>query len=505
MSSRSEHRGIHVDEADLKCKNGCDFYGNTAWKGLCSKCWRDDIQRSRARQIEEDRALAERLQREEEAAYASSQQGVRSETTSSQSSKTEKRAVQKTLTVPTVKKFFATSPKISLGKDVTVPETQSASSSSNSQQPASDQATRQFIDFLKTLHKPGREIFKQSHSFCQSVAFKKDLGAEELSESVQDFYQSLSDRLNTFYKWTPDRIECVMDEVEKYMMLHLYEQAFCPESADDEVKDLAIQKRIRALHWVTIQMLGVPLNEEVPAVADSLVKAITDIIEMDSRRVPKVKLSYITRCSKHIFSAIKRSKREAASADDFLPALIYVVLKANPPRLQSNIQYITRFCNPSRLMSGEDGYYFTNLCCAVAFIEKLDAQSLNISPKDFELYMSGQASPEKVQKSENSTSCISSSSTQSSPRAEPATGGRLKYQPLDLLSGLEVRQEQVMEGAHKLENDLIEWSDGVERSVQDVLQGLNIETNTEPTSTIDSDNVDSEGLPPPLQPQVFAG
>lgn len=44
---------------------------------------------------------------------------------------------------------------------------------------------------------------------------------------------------------TPDRIEAVMDEVEKYMMLHLYEQAFCPESADDEVKDLAIQKRIR--------------------------------------------------------------------------------------------------------------------------------------------------------------------------------------------------------------------------------------------------------------------
>lgn len=39
-----------------------------------------------------------------------------------------------------------------------------------------------------------------------------------------------------------------MDEVEKYMMSRLYKEVFCPETTDDEKKDLAIQKRIRSDH-----------------------------------------------------------------------------------------------------------------------------------------------------------------------------------------------------------------------------------------------------------------
>lgn len=82
-----------------------------------------------------------------------------------------------------------------------------------------------------------------------------------------------------------------------------------------------------------------------------------------------------------VWQANKESLKPTG-ADDFLPVLIYVVLKAQPKNPMSNIEFIRDFRLPHRLR-GEEDYYFTAYDSALAFLEKLDASHLKIDPKEF--------------------------------------------------------------------------------------------------------------------------
>jgi hypothetical protein len=99
-------------------------------------------------------------------------------------------------------------------------------------------------------------------------------------------------------------------------------------------------------------------------------------------------------CKSFTEDAIRASSSSSGiNADSFLPALIYIVLKAKPPRLHSNIQFLSNFSQPS----GEQLYYLANLDSAVRFIELLQAEHLGLSTDDFSLYMRGEpVLPSKV-------------------------------------------------------------------------------------------------------------
>nr|KAG5690625.1 hypothetical protein BaRGS_018095 [Batillaria attramentaria] len=442
LATAAKKNKLHIDEADLLCKNGCGYYGNPAWQNFCSKCYREVYQPARQAQMQHD-ALQEAKRLETQ------QHG---DTKPSFSKFEVKKTQQTNKRSNTVKSIFRKTPT----KDTSASTPTSSTKETRRSSIESQKVGGEFADFLKTLRKPpALEVSKLVRGFIERIQQNIDSPVEDLSEMVQDFYQNLADKMasQAVFKGLSQEIQDkILDYTERYILTRLYRGLFCPVTTADEEKDLAIQTRIRSLHWVTAQQLDLVVNDTDPDIRQELDQAITDIIEMDSQRATQDKLACIVRCSKHIFTILRESKGAPASADEFLPALIYVVLKANPPLLQSNIQYITRFANPSRLMSGEAGYYFTNLCCAVAFIENINAESLSLSVTEYERYMSGEATP-------------------------PGSGGehiceglRLMQQNLKTLSELRQRQERVMAEALKLQQDMRDFNESFTKEIANVIE-----------------------------------
>ncbi|KAM0750126.1 hypothetical protein T439DRAFT_326091 [Meredithblackwellia eburnea MCA 4105] len=111
--------------------------------------------------------------------------------------------------------------------------------------------------------------------------------------------------------------------------------------------------------------------------------ATRELNKINSYKAPRDKMICVLNACKVIFGLIRHVSSEEG-ADAFVPFLIYVVLKANPDHLVSNLQYIQRFRNPEKLQ-GEGGYYLSSLNGAISFIETMDASHLShITQQEFE-------------------------------------------------------------------------------------------------------------------------
>uniref|UniRef100_A0A0K8VH28 Rab5 GDP/GTP exchange factor n=1 Tax=Bactrocera latifrons TaxID=174628 RepID=A0A0K8VH28_BACLA len=388
---------LRIVQRDLKCRQGCGFYGNAQFDGLCSKCFRE---RNDKRKKAEQNALPP---------------GANSPNTSGTS--TAGRLSPQNLLGRVPNKRQDSMPEISTGtltkKKSLVPAVFQKTLQSNTLKSKKlkqdghlgqrsyvpDPTESQFMLQLRQLRIPDdgkrklkSEIQRLDNAIRSYMNNSANKNVDELSEMVQNAYTKLADIVHNDQRFqiaTNEDRESAIDFFEKVVMTQNHKFLFSPYFTLDEENDVKIQKRIRQLSWITAKHLVCSIDEVNAESRDLVYNAITELVGIDSYYSPQEKLECTVRCCRHIFELLKHSVGGPASADEFLPALIFVVLKANPVRLHSNVNFVTRFTNASRLMSGEGGYYFTNLCCAISFIENLNGESLGISEEEFDLLMSG--------------------------------------------------------------------------------------------------------------------
>jgi hypothetical protein len=112
-----------------------------------------------------------------------------------------------------------------------------------------------------------------------------------------------------------------------------------------------------------------------------------ELQKINTYKAPRDKLVCILNCCRVINNLLLNvslaTNDNPSGADDFLPILIYIVIKANPPQLHSNLLYISRYRHRSRLIS-EASYFYTNLVSAETFISTLEAKSLSMDKGEYE-------------------------------------------------------------------------------------------------------------------------
>ncbi|CAN7068932.1 hypothetical protein IGI04_041728 [Brassica rapa subsp. trilocularis] len=245
-------------------------------------------------------------------------------------------------------------------------------------------------DFLERMRKPSAGDFVKSiKSFI--VSFSNNApDPEKDSEAVQEFFTKMEAAFRAHPLWSgssEEDLDSAADGLEKYVMTKLFTRVFASNTEDVISDEKLFQKMSLVQQFISPESLDIQPTFQNET---SWLLAQKELQKMNMYKAPRDKLMCILSCCKVInnllLNASIASKENAPGADEFLPVLIYVTIKANPPQFHSNLLYIQRYRRQSKLV-GEASYFFTNLLSAESFISNIDAKSLSMDESDFEMKM----------------------------------------------------------------------------------------------------------------------
>ena len=128
--------------------------------------------------------------------------------------------------------------------------------------------------------------------------------------------------------------DLLRSSLEKYMTRKLYLNIFPKEPT---YKDAALYSRIKVFDWIDYKHLDIKTKNQLNMM---WLAATQNFKKIDLAITPISKLKSMTECFTTIIDSLTMAsnKNEAAGADDSLPILIYVILKALPTRLHSDLK-----------------------------------------------------------------------------------------------------------------------------------------------------------------------
>ncbi|ROL49136.1 GTPase-activating protein and VPS9 domain-containing protein 1 [Anabarilius grahami] len=205
-------------------------------------------------------------------------------------------------------------------------------------------------------------------------AFQGCTAADDKTAAVEDFLRYLYGAMAHDAIWqyaSEEQLQDAQMAIERSVMNRIFKLAFYPNQDGDIHRDELFHEHIQRLSKV------VTANHKALQIPEVYLKeapwpsAQAEIRTINAYKTPRDKVQCILRMCSTIMNLLSLANEDAVpGADDFVPVLVFVLIKANPPCLLSTIQYINNFY-ASRL-SGEECYWWMQFTAAVEFIKTID-------------------------------------------------------------------------------------------------------------------------------------
>ncbi|XP_076859082.1 GTPase-activating protein and VPS9 domain-containing protein 1 isoform X1 [Brachyhypopomus gauderio] len=205
-------------------------------------------------------------------------------------------------------------------------------------------------------------------------AFQGCTAADDKTAAVEDFLRSLYGTMAHDAIWqyaSEEQLQDAQMAIERSVMNRIFKLAFYPNQDGDILRDQVLQEHINRLAKVVtanhkaLQIPEVYLKEAPWPSAQAEIRTIS------AYKTPRDKVQCILRMCSTIMNLLSLANEDAVpGADDFVPVLVFVLIRANPPCLLSTIQYINNFY--ANRLSGEECYWWMQFTAAVEFIKTID-------------------------------------------------------------------------------------------------------------------------------------
>jgi hypothetical protein len=202
-----------------------------------------------------------------------------------------------------------------------------------------------------------------------------------VGEAFFDYISILQEEVasHPLYKGRPeDEIEGIVEEIEKYITRKMHKDIF-PIWPTEE--DSRLYNKTVSLAWLKPEHLDISPEMQHE---DMWMFAIRALKDMDEYMSTVEKLSCLVDFVTTIVNILHLcSQTDAVGADDSMPIIIYLVIRTQPERMFSNLNFITKFRHQKKMLA-DFGFCYSQIVAAIQFIENLDASCLTIDAATYD-------------------------------------------------------------------------------------------------------------------------